>query len=354
MNKITVAHVNLAKGFRGGERQTELLISHLASFGVKQILLCRQGSVLVEHLKSINELEIIELKKRVDIRFSGHLLLGKKCDIVQAHEARAAQWAFIHYLMYGVPYVVTRRVPEAVRNNFFNRMIYRKSIRVVAISKSIAEYLKREFNIEVEVIADSSANFEIDLQFVSDLKRKYSNCYIIGHAGALVDKHKGQSTLIKAVNLIRERIPNVKIFFLGKGQDEEKLKSLSKDLIDQNIIVFHGFVENIGDYIAVMDVFAYPSNYEGLGSVLLDVMAQGVPIVASDVDGIPDIVKDGYSGLLVQKGDSTELAEAIIKIASSRQLREQLICGGKQVANEHNPQHIAALYADLYEMAMKR
>ena len=131
MAELTVGHVNLARGFRGGERQTELLIACLSRLGVKQYLVCRAGSPLAEHLDGTPDLEIIELRKRIDLRFNGHKYLADKCDVIQAHEARATQWAFVHYLLYKTPYATTRRVPESVRDNVLNRAIYAKAAAVV-------------------------------------------------------------------------------------------------------------------------------------------------------------------------------------------------------------------------------
>lgn len=349
MNNFVVAHVNLARGFRGGERQTELLIQKLSEMGLKQIFICRKESPLVDHLKDVKDLEIITLSKVLDFRVCGHRVLGKRCDLIQAHETRAVHWAFIHHLLYGVPYVFTRRVPELVRNNFLNKKMYASAASVVAISKSIAVYLEQQFNLNVEIIPSSCAHFNLNKNAIENLKSKYKNYYVIGQVGALVDKHKGQSVLIEAARILKEKIPNLKVLFLGDGEDKDKLESLARDLINEKIVEFVGFVKNVGDYINIMDVFAYPSNYEGLGSVLLDVMEQGVPIVASAVDGIPDIVKQGKTGLLIQRGNAFELSDAIMNIKQSARLREEFIINSKIMAKEHSPEHMAESYIKLYE-----
>lgn len=348
MKSLVIAHVNLAKGFRGGERQTELLISRLANLGAKQIFVCRKGSPLVNHLETVPELEIIELEGAFDLRLEGHCLLGKRCDIVQAHEARATQWAYIHSFLFGTAYVTTRRVPERVRDNFLNRSIYARASAVVAISRSIADSLKSQFGRSIELIPSSCAHFEVNQERVSSLKQRFADCFVVGHIGALVDKHKGQSTLIAAVRRLVRNIPNLKVVFLGAGPDENLLKKQAGELVDQGVVIFEGFVPNVGDYIRAMDVFAYPSNYEGLGSVLLDVMEQGIPIVASAVDGIPDIVKHNTTGLLVDKGDASAIEKAIQSIKDVPGLREKLVGGARRMALEHSPEKMAEAYSSLY------
>lgn len=192
MNQISVAHVNLSRGFRGGERQTELLISCLAKKEVDQILICRKGSLLADHLRMVSGLEIIELEKYIDLRLCGHRILRKRCKIIHAHEARAAQWAYLHNCLYNVPYVITRRVPESISDNFLNRQIYSKSARVVAISRSIKDYLRNRFNRSIDLIPSSCAHFTINENAVDVLRKEYAGKYVVGHIGALVDRHKGQ------------------------------------------------------------------------------------------------------------------------------------------------------------------
>lgn len=119
-------------------------------------------------------------------------------------------------------------------------------------------------------------------------------------------------------------------------------------LVEQGVIKFQGFVNNVGDYICIMDVFAYPSNYEGLGSVLLDVMEQGVPVVASAVDGIPDIVKHKETGLLIKRGDSRALAESILSIRESVTLRQNLVNQAHSMARLHSPEKMAEKYLEIY------
>lgn len=354
MAKLTVAHVNLARGFRGGERQTEILISQLAKMGVNQIFICRTGSPMVEHLNSVAGLEIIELNKIIDLRLCGHKLLSRRCDLIQAHETRAAQWAYVHFKLYGVPYVVTRRVPESVRNNFFNREIYKKAIALVSVSKCIASYLGKEFDVNVEVIPDATSDIKINHENVRNLRARFRGKFVVGHIGALVDEHKGQSTLIKAAHLLEQKIHGLQILFLGAGKDECALKKMAAELLKDNEVLFEGFVDNVGDYIQVMDVFAFPSNYEGLGSILLDVMGQGVPVVAAKVGGIPEIIQNEKTGLLIKSKDEKALASAILRVYGSKELRNRLVQDAKKSAVSYSPNIMAKTYLDLYLNKLKR
>lgn len=353
MNQISVAHVNLSRGFRGGERQTELLIFCLAKKEVNQILICRKGSPLADHLRMVSGLEIIELEKYIDLRLCGHRILSKRCKIIHAHEARAAQWAFIHNCLFKVPYVITRRVPENIRENFFNQQIYSRAARLVAISHPIKYYLINRINRQVDLVPSSCAHFTVNYNVVDSLRKEYAGKFVVGHVGALVDKHKGQSTLIDAANILTEKIPNLRVIFIGDGEDKEFLMKKADKLVKQEVIKFLGFVNNVGDYLHIMDVFAYPSNYEGLGSVLLDVMEQRVPIVATAVGGILDIVKNNSTGLLFDRGDSRALAEEILRLYQSMRLRERLILNGVKTAKNYSPERMADSYLRIYREICK-
>ena len=351
--KPIIAHVNLAHGFRGGERQTELLIQALATkYGLSQFLVCREDSPLIDHLQGLPQLQIVPLKNKPDARLSGHCRLGSKAMLLHAHEARAAQWVYLHALFYKTPYIITRRVPEPIHDNFLNRKINGNAAALVAISKAIAQGLKQQFKRSIELIPSVNAGFAPNKDNSDKLQAQYAHNFVIGQVGALVDRHKGQSVTLQAASLLKSKIPHVKVLFLGSGEDEAKLKDMAQNLgVDAE---FLGFKSNVADYLPCFDVFAFPSNYEGLGSVLLDVMAAKVPIVASNVGGIPDIVKDEESGLLIQTQNSQALADKIALIINNIQLRQKLIAGGLAVAQKHTPEHMADDYYLLYQQILRQ
>ena len=111
---MKIAHVNFAKGFRGGERQTALLIRELeAANAGKQVLLCRWDSPLREELQDLKNLTFVNSSNI----FSGHFAF-KGADIIHAHEAKGAHWAFLEHQIRKIPYLITRRVTNLLRNNF--------------------------------------------------------------------------------------------------------------------------------------------------------------------------------------------------------------------------------------------
>ena len=338
---LKICHVNLAKGFRGGERQTELLIRYFASNTEKQYLICRKSSPLIEHLKDVKNLTVIE----VTSRFQG-LLSNIKVDFVQAHEGKAVHWAYLNYLLHRTPYLITRRVPQPIKNSFFTNLCYKTSSATVAISSKIALYLKDRGLPKVVTINSALSHLDYDENESFKLKELYNGYFLIGHIGAYVDRHKGQRVIIEAARKLQNKYPNVLFLLMGTGADEEKLKAESAELTNVKWLGFH---KNVGDYLKIFDLFVFPSRNEGLGSVLLDVMDYGVPIIASNVDGIPDIVKDHKTGLLIENGDSEQLYLSIINLIEHPELAGKLAKNAKENMVNFSPEMMAQKYLALYE-----
>lgn len=343
---LTITHVNLARGFRGGERQTELLIQQLATHGVTQQLVCRGDSPLRSRLQGTSRLTFVT----ADHQLMGHWSAART-DLVHAHEAKAVHWAWLHNWLRGTPYILTRRVPQEVKANGFNRRCYSQASMAVAISSPIEKHLLDRHWCPVLRIPSALAHLKHDPATVSSLRTHYAGKFVIGQAGALVDKHKGQRELITAARLLQHEMPDARFLMLGDGVDGEALRAESQDLPN---VEWLGFKSNLGDYLAMLDLFAFPSRNEGLGSTLLDVMDYEVPIVASDVDGIPDLVQQEQNGLLVPPNDAEALASAILRLYSDEPLRRQLAHQAKAGLAHYTPEAMAERYLALYSQLVAR
>lgn len=343
--RLSIAHVSLARGYKGNERQTELLIKELANLGVPQILVCRDDSPLPAHLDGVKGLKFIRISGVTDPRFIGHFRLGKMCTLIQAHEHHAMQWCFVHYLFFGVPYVVTVRQEEPEKVTLLNRAIYHNAAAVVAISKVIQANLAKAFSREINLICDCSSHLKANPDVVRRYRHALKNRFVVGNVGALINRQKGQSVLIDAAKLLKHQLPELIVVFIGGGDDVGLLKQHAEGMPN---IKFIGFKRNIVDYIASFDAFAYPANEEGLGSIILDVMEQGIPVIASKVGGIPDIIKHGQNGFLIEPGDAESLAHHILQLKKDRALRNMLVSNGYNEAEMHSSAAMAADYYRIY------
>ncbi|WP_245598255.1 glycosyltransferase family 4 protein [Halomonas halodenitrificans] len=293
-----------------------------------------------ERLAGVENLEFVTANHQL----AGHGAAGK-AEIVHAHEAKAVHWACVHHLWFKVPYILTRRMNTPVKNRLSNRLCYSHAARRVAISSPIRETLFLRGWGDVDLIPSAMAGLSQDDAKTKAFRDNLTGKFIVGHAGALVDRAKGQRVLLEAARQLSSRYPDMHFVFLGQGEDEDILKHES---LDMKNISWLGFKENIGDYIAGLDVFAFPSHYEGLGSVLLDVMDMGVPIIATDVGGIPDIVHHEQTGLLVADGDANALAECLARLHDDPSVGKALSNSARKQLANYTSTSMATSYLRLY------
>ncbi len=342
MKSKIITHLNFAKGFRGGERQTLLLITELSRRGYRQKVITRKNSELANRLEGIANLEIIKINKP----YVFNLKVIKDSLILHAHETKAAQFAYFANIIYDIPYIITRRVDNPIKKNFFNRNIYTKAKYAVVLSNAIKrETLKISDKIEIKIIPSAYSQLKIDQYEVKRLNERFKDKFVIGNIGEL-ESSKGQYYLIEAMKKIQNDYPNIHLVLLGRGKDEQDYKEQSKEL---NNITFEGFVDNVGDYIQCFDLFVFPSLNEGLGSILLDVMQANVPIIASDVGGIPDIVQNEKNGILVPVKDSEAIYKAIEKLYNDAELRSELSAEAFRSIDNFNFEKMTDRYENIYK-----
>jgi glycosyltransferase involved in cell wall biosynthesis len=337
-----ICHLNLAKGYRGGERQTELLVRALAGLGIEQSVVLRQGSPLSTRLSDMSGIRIIEITRPFFTRLSAL----PKLALLHAHEAQASQLAFLAHRFRGHQYIITRRIPTTPKNNPFSHGVYGSARMIVVLSQVIKMTMERYAPLTpLQLIPDMAARFAVDSDKVAKIRGAFGGRFIVGQVGALVMRHKGQQHLIEAARMLREQAPNMVFLLIGSGEDEAALRQLSAGMSN---VRFLGYREDIADYLASLDVLVYPSLQEGFGSTLLDAMDLGVPLIVSRVGGIPEVVRDRYNGLLAAPGDSQALASLLLEVYHDAALRTQLVANGKGSVRAYYPDAIAPRYAELY------
>ena len=225
--------------------------------------------------------------------------------------------------------------------------MYRRASQVVVLSKVIGEVLAQtEPRAEVRRIPSVISNFASDKTWVREYREKFEGKFIVGQVAALDDSHKGQLTLLEAARQIEKSRPDIHFVLVGSGRDELRIRDAARDLGN---LSFTGWVDNVGDYLAAFDLFVLPSLREGLGSILLDAMQFGLPIVASAVGGIPDIVENTKSGSLVPPGDANALAEAIIRLYTDAEMRNAMSEAARRRAENYRPESMIEQYWRLYQ-----
>jgi len=174
---------------------------------------------------------------------------------------------------------------------------------------------------------------------------------VIGYVGWLIPI-KGVSYLVKAMAEVIRRHPNSVLVVVGKGDEkgEEEVK-LSKQVENLGIVDnvrFLGWRPDVDEIMGSFDIFVLPSLNEGMGRVLVEAMATGLPIVASRVGGIPDLVKDGKNGLLVPPADASVLEKAISTLLVDKTKRKRMGAAGKKMCRPYSAEAMVEQIDDLY------
>lgn len=333
-----ICHINFARSYRGGERQTELLVRALDNRGYSQTLICRPESPLIDKLQVCQGLTIRVIRRP----YLAHLGVLRGAGLLHAHENRAGKFAYFASRILGIPYILTRRVLRAPSGRWPSEAVYRRAMAVACVSQAVAQILQRRFpGLVADVVHDAHADLTVNKARSEQIRAQAAENFLVAQVAALQDHEKGQRTTIAAARLLAEQGVPVKIMFIGDGPDAEILKGEAADLDN---VIFVGFIENLGDYLAALDAIIMPSNHEGLGSSLLDAMYFGVPAVASNVGGIPEIVKQDHNGLLVSPRDAVGLANAITRLATDASLHARLSEGARKIAAKHGPERMADTY----------
>jgi len=159
--------------------------------------------------------------------------------------------------------------------------------------------------------------------------------FLVGTVANLFPR-KGYEYLLRAVHLAAPDVPTVGCLIVGEGDPAYRagLESLTRELGVAGRVVFAGFQSDVYPYLAAMDLFVLPSVMEGFGIALLEAMAMGRPVVATKVGGVPEVVEDGVTGVLVPPADPAGLARAIVRLAEAPDGRRAMGEAGAQRVRE--------------------
>jgi len=158
---------------------------------------------------------------------------------------------------------------------------------------------------------------------------------VVGVVGRLAHQ-KGHSILLDAIADIVKRIPHTKLLIVGDGPDLEDLQRRALHLNIQDYLLWLGArcQKEVFELFSIMNLFVMPSLYEGFGLSAAEAMAAGLPVIASDVEGLSEIVEDGVTGYLIPSGHRLALAEAVIELLSNCAKRQIMGQRGRAKAEE--------------------
>lgn len=156
--------------------------------------------------------------------------------------------------------------------------------------------------------------------------------------------HRG---LLDAFLRILEKCPNCTLNLLGDGELQAETERYAEQLGIQEKVVFHGSRTDVHPYLHSADVFLLPSNFEGMPMTVIEAMGTGLPIVATAVGGVPDMLEHNVSGMLVPC-EPERVALAVLQLLEQQDFREMLGTNARQESRKFSADHMARCYYDLY------
>jgi glycosyltransferase involved in cell wall biosynthesis len=358
-------HIDTARTWRGGQNQVLLTVAGLGAAGHRAVLVAHPEGEL--RRRAANDMELVPLAPRVEIdltaawRFA-RLLRVLAPDVIHAHDPHGVAMAALA-LSFGTArekglrppaLVAARRVDFHLRGNAFSRWKYRQVDCFTAASEAIRQMLVAD---GIPTDRTVTVHEGIDVQYAAgvaavDVHEAFGlphHAPVVGNVAALV-AHKGQRYLVDAAQLVVRQIPDARFIILGEGELRDQLERQIKQHHLEKHVLLPGFRSDVVGCMKSFDVFVMSSVTEGLGTALLDAMACSRPVVATRTGGIPEIVEDGVTGVLVPPRDHVALAAAIVRALNDPALRARLGAAGRaRVAARFTVERMVEATARVYE-----
>lgn len=374
MNKrIRVLHVAEAAG--GVERYLQTLFKYSDKEQVENILVCSQNYDY-EKFKRLAD-RVIVLKMAHQINPSSDIKVEKalrriikqlKPDIVYAHSSKAGALARIAdlglknkviYNPHGWAFNMQQSAKKKEMYKWVEKISAHFCDKIVCISDAEKESALREKickpsklqvicnGIDLEEIEKTTPMSRAQLGIPED-------AFVVGMVGRL-SKQKAPDTFVKSAKLIKEKIPNAFFLMVGDGELRDQVESLINQYDLGSSFLITGWVDNPTAYMKIMDVGMLLSRWEGFGLVLPEYMACGVPIIATNVDAIPNIVKDGVNGMLINKDSFVGAQKVCTRLNSDTELKDRIIASAKSmVKNKFGAKRVAKESIELYKNLEKQ
>ncbi|HPP86887.1 MAG TPA: glycosyltransferase [bacterium] len=368
-NKIKVIHYIFKLNNLGG---AELQVLNIVNFLDKSlfetfVLTINVTSEVLEkfnkkNIKVIN-LEINNIFKIYRIILIPFIFIKYKIDILHTHFFYAHLTGRIFGFFCGIKKIFSTEhnlIDWTQRNILLRKLnyftVYYLTDKIIAISNSVAEILKQN-NIQQNKILKIYNGIDIkkySQKIGEDKKQKIKEELNIKNEIVLLtiarlEKRKGLNYLIEAVEKLRKI--NIKLLIVGAGKEYKNLTKQVEILKLTNKVLFTGAKQNVNEILQIADLFIMPSISEGLGIAIIEALAAGVPVIATNTGGIPEIVENNVNGILVEPQNSDALANAILKILTDGELLNFLKSNAQNsVCQKFDIREIIKIYQELYQI----
>ena len=240
--------------------------------------------------------------------------------------------------------------------SIINTFVVKVSSKIIVNSMASSETIRKRTDVNKEkirviyngietVTRDSSPS---ETRRITGVRKKIKSNFVIGTVGRL-HSIKGQKYLLEAFKLLCQDYDNISLLIAGDGEDRSDLEILAENLCIADKVEFLGFVHDPDLVLNFLDIFVLPSLSESFPNALLEAMRKGLPCVASSVGGIPEIIRQMVSGLLVTPGDVNAIYESVGLLLKDNKLRASMGYEAEKIAQEFTTERMIAEIEDVFK-----
>ncbi len=328
-------HIDTARTWRGGQNQVLVTVLGLRALGHRTLLVANPIGELRQRAKE--GLDLLPLAPRTEMDLSAAWRLSRIIkqltpDVLHAHDPHGVAMAALALSMSTQlakpPLVASRRVDFHLRGSSLSRWKYRQVDCFICASAAIRKMLVGDGVPERRAVVVHEG---VDLGRIEaappaplheDLWLPHQ-APVVGNVAALVP-HKGHRHLIDAATVVLPRVPDARFVIAGEGELRPTLERQIHDHRLEKHVYLTGFRPDVLSLHKAFDIFVMSSVTEGLGTSVIDAMACGRPVVATTAGGIPELVVDGETGVLVAPRDHDAMALAITTLLKDEALRRRM------------------------------
>lgn len=343
-------------GNGGAENMVAHLVSHIDLNKIDVQVYCIFGKPLRNHLeKEIQEhgVKIVFIDKELGFSIKAVFTLYKELnkfdpDVVHTHLMGCmyvTPWIFFHKVKM---LHTLHSIPEAENRNIIRRLITRflyktKKAIPIAISEENRKLISEYYNLKLENVEVINNPVIISKYHHSENDKKIRTLITVGR----LSKEKNQQMLIQAFYEVKKINLEVKLVIVGDGVERKKLEEKVQNLNLNDSVTFVGNVTDVENYLCNADIFLLSSIYEGIPLAILEAMAAELPIIATNVGGIKDIVTN--NGILVSSGNVEEMKKAILKLVENPKLIKEMGLNSRLNVKKYDINSVVKSYTILYE-----
>ena len=341
--------------WRGGENQLLLLMRGLREAGAAEVELAAPPDAAITRRAAEIGVPCLPLPIRGGIDFVAAQRLRhdlRRFDLVHCHASHAHSVAFLALAFSRLqrrrpPFlVVSRRVDFPFSRRGPSALKYRYGADLyLAISSGVRDVLV-QCGVEPERIAMVPSGIDLarhrHLGDSTRLRRELglgNGAVVVGNVAALAP-HKAQEDFIRAARLVADEVPNSRFLLVGEGSELPRLEALVRDLGLERQVTLTGFRDDALEILSLFDCFVLSSTLEGLCTSIMDAQVLGVPVVATRTGGVPDLVQDGETGLLVPPREPSQLAAAILRLLRDATLRSRCVAAARARSEHYGYEHM--------------